>query len=216
MPAGQFRRQPDDPSRTGRRSAAAGRPIQVRVPADSPPGDDIKYIITVQNISSADAHGVTVRNPLPEDVEKVVKAEPERGQGIPTDKQLVWSLGTLKPGKTKTIELTLRHKPDVNELKNLAYVKFEHGQAVTTKIAKPTIKVTKAAPEADGSRRAVHRAGAVENTGQVPAENVRVVENLPTSAEFEAITAGGRRVPQHRRTAVAVGDRASSSRASAR
>ena len=33
--------------------------IRVRVPADAAPGDDLKYIITVQNVSSvADAHAV--------------------------------------------------------------------------------------------------------------------------------------------------------------
>ena len=35
--------------------------IQVRVPADSAPGDDLKYLITIQNISQADAHQVIVR-----------------------------------------------------------------------------------------------------------------------------------------------------------
>jgi uncharacterized repeat protein (TIGR01451 family) len=34
---------------------------------------------------------------------------------------------------------------------------------------------------------------AVDNTGKVPAENVRVVENLPPTAEFEAVTRGAKR-----------------------
>src|SRR5262245_25717012 len=45
--------------------------IQVRVAADSPPGDDIKYQIIVQNTSMADAHAVTVRNPIPDPAEAV-------------------------------------------------------------------------------------------------------------------------------------------------
>ena len=120
--------------------------IRVRVPADMVPGDDIKYVITVQNTSTADAHAVTVRNPLSADVEKVVRAEPAQDKQS-TAKQLVWSFGTLKGGASKTIELVLRHKENATELKNLAYVKYEHGEAVTTKIAKPTIKVTKTAPK---------------------------------------------------------------------
>lgn len=172
--------------------------IRVRVPADMMPGDDIKYVITVQNVSAADAHSVTVRNPLAPEVEAVVKAEPLADKPVQGDKpgQLVWTLGTLKAGATKTIELTLRHKPDVAELKNLAYVKFEHGQAVTTKIGKPTVKVTKTAPKQTVRDDTYTVRVQVENTGKVPAEGVRVLENLPASAEVEPITAGAKRVQQ--------------------
>ena len=172
--------------------------IRVRVPADATPGDDIKYVITVQNVTSADAHGVTVRNPLAPEVEAVVKADPEPDKPDPADKkrQLVWSLGTLKGGASKTIELILRHKEGVSEFKNLAYVKYEHGQAVTTKIAKPTIKVAKTAPKQTVRDETYTVRVLVENTGKVPAEGVRVVENVPTSAEVEAVTTGAKRLPQ--------------------
>lgn len=172
--------------------------IRVRVPADAAPGDDIKYVITVQNASNADAHGVTVRNPLAAEVEAVIKADPEPDKPDPNDKkrQVIWSLGTLKAGTTKTIELTLRHKPNVTELKNLAYVKYEHGQSVTTKIAKPTVKVSKTAPKQTVRDESYTVRVLLENTGKVPAEAVRVVENLPSSAEFEAVTVGAKRAPQ--------------------
>ncbi len=172
--------------------------IRVRVPADAAPGDDIKYIITVQNTSAAEAHAVTVRNPLGADVEKVVKAEPEPEpeKGLSSAKQLVWNFGTLKGGQGKTIELILRHKPNATQVKNLAYVKFEHGESVTTKIAKPTIKVTKLAPKQAVRDEAFTVRVLVSNTGRVPAESVRVIENLPASAEVESITTGGKRVKQ--------------------
>src|SRR5688572_15029425 len=82
--------------------------IRVRVPADAAPGDDIKYVITVRNVSAADAHAVTVRNPLGAEVETVVKAEPEPDKPDPADKKrpVVWSLGTPKGGATKTIRPT--------------------------------------------------------------------------------------------------------------
>lgn len=168
--------------------------IRVRVPADASPGDDIKYIITVQNVSTADAHAVTVRNPLSSEVEKVVSAEPEQDKAQSTDKQLIWSFGTLKGGQSRSIELVLRHKDDATQLKNLAYVKFEHGEVVTTKIAKPTIKVTKTAPKQTVVDESFTVRMVVENTGRVPAEGVRIVETLPESAEIEAITTGGQRL----------------------
>ena len=205
----QFKQPAGAPTRpvagaTGRPGADVPDPpapvvtIRVRVPADAAPGDDIKYTMTVRNNSTADAHSVTVRNPLAAEVEAIVKADPEPDGGLPKQlpKQLVWSLGTLKAGATRTIELTLRHKPDVTELKNLAYVKYEHGQAVVTKIAKPTVKVVKTAPRQTIRDEQFTVRVLVENAGKVPAEGVRVVENLPTSAEVEAITAGAKRVPQ--------------------
>lgn len=175
--------------------------IQVRVAADSAIGDDIKYLITVQNTSAADAHGVTVRNPLSDAILEPVKAEPEwdKTKSVLTNtgrKQLVWYFGTLSAGKSKTIELTLRPKPDATDVKNLAYVQFEHGEAVTTRLSKPTIKVSKTA-----SRQAVrdepYRVRVVlENSGKVIAENIHVAENVPETAEFEAITKGAKRTAQ--------------------
>lgn len=169
--------------------------IQVRVPADSPPGDDIKYLVTVQNVSAADAHAVTVRNPIPKTA-TFVKAEPEADKAQSTAEQLVWAFGTLPAGKAKTIELTLKPRPDAGEVKNLAYVKYEHGQAVTTRINKPAVKVSKAAPKQTVRDEAYSVRVLVENTGKVPAENVKVVENVPTSAEVELVTRGGVRSKQ--------------------
>lgn len=175
--------------------------IQVRVAADSAPGDDLKYVITVQNTSSAEAHGVTVRNPLSDAILQPVKAEPDwdRTKSVLTEgsrKQLIWSFGTLAPGKTKTIELTLRPKPDATEVKNLAYVQFEHGEAVTTRLSKPVVKVSKTA-----TRQAVRDEPflvriVLENAGKVIAEDIRVTENVPAAAEFEAVTRGAKRTVQ--------------------
>jgi len=197
---------PDGPQPAARPVADPPAPvvrIQVRVPADAPPGDDIKYVITVQNTSRADAHGVTVRNPLPDSIEGPVKAEPKWDEKASIQKkddrawkELVWTFGTLAAGKTKTIELTLRPKKDAGEVKNLAYVKFEHGEAVTTKINKPAVKITKTAPKQTVRDEQFVVRIAVDNTGKVPAEKVRVAENVPATAEVQPITTGGVRMAQ--------------------
>ncbi|MFO0825990.1 MAG: hypothetical protein U0792_23205 [Gemmataceae bacterium] len=179
---------PDPPTPTVR--------IQVRVLAHTPPGDDIKYTLTVTNTSQAEAHSVTVRNPLPETIEAAVKAEPEWDKAKSGPKELVWAFGTLAPGKTKTIELTLKPKPGATEVKNLAYVRFEHGEAVTTKIHKPAVRVVKAAPKQTVQDETYTVRIAVDNTGKVPAENIRVVENVPESAQVEPITKGAKKSEQ--------------------
>jgi len=179
--------------------------IQVRVPADSPPGDDLKYLITVQNVSSADAHAVTVRNPLPDSVEGPVRAEPEWDKAKSNAKELVWSFGTLAAGQSKTIELTLRPKADAAEVKNLAYVRYEHGQAVVTRIQKPAVRLTKLAPRQGVRDEPYTVRVVVDNTGRVPATNVRVIENLPASAEVEPVTRGAKRTDRRDGSAGAAG-----------
>jgi uncharacterized repeat protein (TIGR01451 family) len=169
--------------------------IRVRVPADAPPGDDLKYTITVQNTSTAPAHAVTVRNPIPDGVEKPVSAEPPWEKDS-TAKELLWKFGTLAPGKSKTIELTLKPKLGAAEVKNLAYVRFEHGEAVTTRLNKPAVRITKAAPQQSIRDEQFIVRIYVDNTGKVPAEKVRIAENVPATAEVQPITKGGVRMAQ--------------------
>ena len=193
----QFTRPADAPG-TPPATRTAGDPpspvvrIQVRVPADSPPGDDIKYVLTVQNTSAAEAHHVQVRNPVPENA-TATKAEPKWDEKLSNAKQLVWAFGTLKPGATKSIELTLKPNPGATELKNLAYVKFEHGEATTTKINRPGLKVSKVAPKQIVRDDPYLVRVTVENTGKVVAEDVRVVEDLDRGAVFETVTTGAKR-----------------------
>lgn len=167
--------------------------VQVRVPADSPPGDDIKYVLTVTNSSGSDAHRVTVRNPIPDGVEAVVKASPMYDEAPDKNKQLIWSLGTLKGGQAKTIELTLKPKADAKEVKNLAYVRFEHGEATVTRIARPGLKVTRTSPKQTVKDEPFTVRVLVENTGRVAADKVKVVESLTATAEVQAVTTGAKR-----------------------
>lgn len=170
--------------------------IQVRVPADAPPGDDIRYLITIQNTSTADAHRVVVRNPISDAFEGPVKAEPQYDPKGDPKKELFWSFGTLPAGKSRTIELTLRPRKDASEVKNLAYVSFEHGEVVTTRLKQPTVKISKVAPKQTVRDEPYTVRIAVDNTGKVPVENVRVAENVPASAEIEPVTKGAKRTVQ--------------------
>jgi uncharacterized repeat protein (TIGR01451 family) len=58
------------------------------------------------------------------------------------------------------------------------------------------VKVAKTAPRQTVRDEPYTVRVLVENTGKVPAEGVRVVENVPASAEIEPVTPGGSRVPQ--------------------
>lgn len=196
--------------------------IQVRVPAASPPGKELTYHIRVHNTSTAPAYQVTVRNPVPENAEYVsADPPPEKAAGAglsppppsplltptgqnpaaapppsppgPSAAPLVWKLGTLAPGESRTIRLILRPKAEAKEVRNLAYVSFEHGQAVTTRLRPPVLKVTKAAPQQAVRDEPISIRIRIHNSGSVAVENIRVVENVPLSAEVEPISPGGQR-----------------------
>ena len=103
--------------------------LRVRVPAVSAPGAELQYRIIVENTSSAPAHHVLVRNPLPANVQ-FVRAAPD-----PTDKipELRWKLGTLEPSARKEIVLVVK-PTGTGDVRNCARVTYEHGQCVTTRI----------------------------------------------------------------------------------
>jgi uncharacterized repeat protein (TIGR01451 family) len=105
--------------------------LKVRVAACSPAGQEIEYLIRVENCSAAAAHHVLVRNPLPSNAH-FVRAKPEPSAVEP---ELMWTFGTLPPGCCREITLVLA-PTDTADIKNCARVQFEHGQCVVTRIAR--------------------------------------------------------------------------------
>ena len=123
----------------------------------------------------------------------MVSANPQYDQTAAPAKEVTWSLGTLKGGQTKTIELLLKPKADAKEVKNLAYVRFEHGEATVTRIARPGLKVSRTAPKQAVKDEPFTVRVLVENTGRVSAEQVKLVETLTATAQLDAVTTGVKR-----------------------
>ncbi len=160
--------------------------LRVHAPSRVELDKEIEYRITVENVSAAAAHHVLVRDRLPHGVEETIRTEPnatEKKRTKDGDTDLLWDLGTLKPGEQKVIVLAI--KPKGNEdIQNRAYVQFEHGQKVTTRIAKPSVKA-KATAQARAMRyEAVTFRIEVANTGAAPLRNVVVNDELPPGLEF--------------------------------
>jgi uncharacterized repeat protein (TIGR01451 family) len=104
--------------------------VKVRVPACAAPGRPIEYHLCVENCSTAEAHHVVLKNPLPANA-KFVKADPEPTRLLP---ELQWHLGTIGGGATREVRLVLQ-PTDGDDVKNCTRVQFEHGQCVTTRLA---------------------------------------------------------------------------------
>ncbi len=171
--------------------------IQVRVPANIAPGKDIAYKLIVTNTSTAHAYRVKVRNPIPEGIARIVKYEPEV-EKIPLEqtaqmpKELVWDLGKLPAGEKREIDLVLQPIPTAKDIRNQAFVSFEHGQTVETHVDKPKLMVKKVAPKQAAQSEAIPVRVEVTNNGKVSIENVKLVEVVSRGFEFVAETSGER------------------------
>jgi uncharacterized repeat protein (TIGR01451 family) len=160
--------------------------LRVRAPGRAEPNKDIEYQLTVENISRADAHHVLVRDRLPRGVKDAVRADPpytekKEPKDGPTD--LLWDLSTLQAGGRKTIVLTIK-PAGTEDVQNRAYVQFEHGQKVTTRIARPSVQVKVTAPNQAIKYESILFRLEVINTGSVPVRNVVITDELPAGLEF--------------------------------
>jgi uncharacterized repeat protein (TIGR01451 family) len=158
--------------------------IQVRALPAVAPGKDIAYKLIVTNPSAATAFNVVVRNPLP-DRTTVVKADPTPEQPPAAVRPgLTWKLGTLSAGQSKTIDLVLRPGPDVNEVRNQAFVSFEYGQSVLTRIERAKLIVSKKAPKSAVAGEPIAVQVVIVNPGPVAVPDVKLVETISPAFEF--------------------------------
>jgi hypothetical protein len=104
--------------------------VKVRVPACNAPGFPIEYRLCVENCSTAEAHHVILKNPIPANA-KFVRADPEPDRLTP---ELQWQLGTIGGGACREVILVLQ-PTNTEDVKNCTRVQFEHGLCVTTRQA---------------------------------------------------------------------------------
>lgn len=159
--------------------------LHVHAPAHVQPGKEIEYRLTVENTSRAEAHHVLVRDRLPRGV-KFVRGNPEPTKKEPAKDErtdVLWEIGTLKANEHKTIVLTV-DPAGAEEVANSAYVQFEHGQTVKTRIAKAGLQVRASAPKQASLYHEVIFRLEVSNTGQAIAKDVVLTDELPAELEF--------------------------------
>lgn len=154
--------------------------LQIRVPSTVSGGQELEYRICVSNQSQAAAHHVIVRNPLPANA-TFVRATPEPASRA-TD--IVWRLGTLAPGAARELVLVLR-PTGAGDITNCARVAFEHGQCVTTRIARPTLSLRKTAPEQVVLHDPITFRLEVTNAGSTPLSDVTLTDLLPRELRYD-------------------------------
>lgn len=164
--------------------------IQVRIPKDAPPGTPVKCQIYVTNSSPADAFEVRVRVPGKGLNAQVTAASPKADAAPAGGGEAVWTFGKLKANTQEKIELTLTPTAGAESIHLRAYVRFEYGEQVETKISPPKIVIEKTAPKEAAVGEPIPVRVVVRNTGTVPLKNVRVVEQVSAGFEYADNTDG--------------------------
>jgi uncharacterized repeat protein (TIGR01451 family) len=148
------------------------------VPATAPVGQELEYHLSIENRSSAAAHHVVLRNPLPPN-SRFVRAQPPP---VASDPELLWSFGTLEGGGHREVLLVLA-PTGTEDLLDCARVQFEHGQCVTTRFAKARLQLDKKGPSEAVLGDTLTYELTVANVGEAEAAAVKLTDTLPPGLE---------------------------------
>lgn len=158
--------------------------LQLEKSATTEGCDIIKTTFTVRNTGSAPATDVVIRDPLPRGLTTV------DGRS-----EVVVNVGTVAAGQTRRFAVDLK-AAGPGEYTNQATVTAAGGlsaqsQQVRSVIRTPRLAIEKTCPETRFIGRPVTYQITVRNTGDAPATNVDIVDQLPGGATFVSASDGG-------------------------
>jgi uncharacterized repeat protein (TIGR01451 family)/fimbrial isopeptide formation D2 family protein len=135
-------------------------------------GDTFTYDITAT--AQADAGDVTVADTVPSGA-SFVSSDPAAAQD---GNRLAWKLGNMAKGESKTIKVTLKADQQ-GDLNYCATVSAVPRICVTTTVGKAALALKKTGPETAALNTDVTYNLTVQNTGNTPARDVVVTDNVP-------------------------------------
>jgi uncharacterized repeat protein (TIGR01451 family) len=148
--------------------------VQVGVPA--------LFRITVVNTGAVPAHGVEVRDQVPRGMQ-LIETKPRASRGA--NGELVWELGTAKPGDELSVEVQLMPVAQ-GELGSVATVRFNAEASARTVATKPELAIKTVAPKRVMIGEDAVLAIEVSNPGTGVATNVVLSEPVPTGLQHPA------------------------------
>ncbi|HPC33622.1 MAG TPA: hypothetical protein PL061_11775, partial [Syntrophales bacterium] len=171
-------------------------------PPEVLPGGELTYTITYSNTGNQNAAGVVISDTLPANVSYVEGSASDGGSYNATDRKITWNIGALasKSGD-KTVSFKVRANADLADGADIVNGAYnitatggytQAGQAVTTKVIKPVLTITKEADKAavDVGTNLTYTI-TYHNTGGADATATVIRDTVPAGTTFVSATGGG-------------------------
>ncbi len=156
--------------------------IEKTAPAEIQVGKPATFVIRVRNAGAVVAHGVEIHDEIPQGT-KLVSTKPPAAQ--PVAGQIVWSLGTLKPGDEATVQVQLLPVAE-GEIGSMATVHFRAEASVRTRATRPALALEVTLPPKVMIGDDLTMKIRVSNPGSGVATGVVLTENVPAELKHVA------------------------------
>jgi uncharacterized repeat protein (TIGR01451 family) len=156
--------------------------IEKTAPAEIQVGKPATFIIRVRNAGAVVAHGVEIHDEIPQGTQ-LISTKPPAAQPVPG--QIVWSLGTLKPGDEASVQVQLLPVAE-GEIGSLATVHFRAEASVRTRATRPALALQVTLPPKVMIGDDLTMRIRVSNPGSGVATGVVLTENVPAELKHAA------------------------------
>ena len=156
--------------------------IQKTAPSEVQVGKAATFMIKLKNTGQVPAHGVEVRDEIPKGA-RLVTTKPQAARGIRGE--LVWPLGTVKPGDESAIEVQLLPVEE-GELGSVATVSFNAEASARTTATKPQLVIKCLGPKRVLIGEEVGLSITLSNPGTGIAQKVVLEERVPPGLQHAA------------------------------
>jgi len=158
--------------------------IQKFAPEEIQVGKPAVFQVKVQNTGTVSAVGVEIRDPIPKGT-RLIDTEPRATRG--TKGELVWTLGTMRPGDEVTVESRLMPTEE-GEIGSVATVHFRADASARTIATKPQLVIETSASSQVLIGEEVALSITISNPGSGMATGVVLTEHVPPGLRHEAGT----------------------------
>ncbi|HVA47468.1 MAG TPA: hypothetical protein VNH11_13950 [Pirellulales bacterium] len=149
--------------------------VEKAAPDEIQVGKPAVFAIRVQNTSTATAHEVVIQDLIPQGMQ-LIDTHPAAAEVL--DGRVVWSVGTLKPNDTATVEMELMPLTE-GEIGSVATVHFAGEASVRTRCTRPQLALDVSVPGEVLIGDDVAIAIKISNPGTGIATGVVLAETIP-------------------------------------
>ncbi len=172
--------RPGEPQLNGQQ--APSLVIEKVAPPEIQIGKPAQFVVKVKNVGTATAHEVEVHDTIPQGTQLLDTAPPSnRG----ANGELVWELGSLKPGDERTMEMQLMPTAE-GEIGSVATVRFHAQASVRTLATKPMLAIEVLGPSKVMKGEPLSLRVKLSNPGTGAAAGVMLSETVPQGLSHAA------------------------------